>query len=1329
MWSYRESLDVVGVGRFNAARRTLGRVVLALSLLIAPLSGFAQDAYEPDNTVETAQGLWDGVQQAHGFHQAADADWMVSTVGGSLRATWVFTPAAPTATNKWHVQLWMSEWGSTTRTPVASGDFGTGALTLVQDIPSNVTGRAFWATVTAIDPNFIGAASNYNALVTTSWSPDAYEPDGTSQAAQALFDGVQQSHNFHQSGDADWMVSTVGGGYRATWTLNPVTATTSNKWHAQLWMSEWGSTTPTSVTSGDFGVQGLTFEQDIPANLTGRVFWVTVTANDSSLIGPPSRYTARVDATWTPDAYEPDNSIDSPRSLFDGVPQAHNFHLDGDQDWMVSTVGGGLRATWTLTPTTLAATNKWRILIRRGEWNTTAGASTIVEDLAFGTQPLTLIQDVPANVTGRVFWVKIVAATGGVVGPQSRYTARVDASWTPDAFEADNTLETAKGLFDGVQQAHNLHQASDIDWTISLVGANYRSTYTVTPVTATATNKWHAQLWRREAGATTQSVVDQADFGIQPLTLIGDALPTASRTYYLTVYPIASGFTGPTTSYTSKVVLSQLAAPPTVTIAANPSTGLVAPATTTLSATVSVSAGVSGVAFQHTNGTPICTGVYSAGSGFSCAWNSIAAGSYSVRARATVNGQTYDSPTLNLTVAAPPSTASATRTYVYDTNQRLCKVINPESGATIYDYDGAGNVAWSVEGSALTGNTCDRVNVPAGDRIVRQYDELNRLTGINYPGTTADVFNTYEADGALSTTSTAGNTWTYTYNKRRLLTQESLQVDGGTYNVGYGYNANGHLSSMTYPDGVALNYAPNALGQPTQAGNYAYGISYYPNGAIHQFNYGNGIAHEMTPNERQLPERSYSSGPGGVVLDDNYAYDGNGNVTYITDMTDINSIGVTSRHMTYDDLDRLETADAPGLWGVASYTYDALDNLRTADQGLRHYRYVYNSANNRLTQINNDAGVSQMTLGYNAAGDVTTKGASVYTFDAAHRLLSVHGVADYVYDGHGRRVKESKTGSKNAPSEIGLYNRAGQKLYRKQNATGVTTRYVYLAGTQIAEEDSNFPGQPTYKHTDALGSVVADSVLGGTIQRRYRYAPYGESLNLAAGTFMDGLGYTGHEMDADTGLTYMQQRYYDPKIGRFLSGDPQEVNSENGENFNRYWYANSNPYFYVDPDGRTSQDKWYGFDDKAFKDWLHKEKQDENRRHDYDKEDMRKKHEEWKKAGKPRGKGGKSARGAKYRGARGATSVGYLMRLNVLISGLIYSPDLLEGEQEWIEENEIRRQEWLARQGVVEVGEISRPESRGDEPNGGSGDEPKDGRKGEPKDAPKGGPEDELNKS
>jgi len=109
---------------------------------------------------------------------------------------------------------------------------------------------------------------------------------------------------------------------------------------------------------------------------------------------------------------------------------------------------------------------------------------------------------------------------------------------------------------------------------------------------------------------------------------------------------------------------------------------------------------------------------------------------------------------------------------------------------------------------------------------------------------------------------------------------------------------------------------------------------------------------------------------------------------------------------------------------------------------------------------------------------------------------------------------------------------------------------------------SRAAGATTYYHTDALGSPVAETDAAGAVVKRRAYRPWGAPVT---GSYEQGPGYTGHVTDALTGLSYMQQRYYDPVAGRFLSTDP--VPASPGS-FNRYWYANNNPYRNVDPDGR-----------------------------------------------------------------------------------------------------------------------------------------------------------------
>lgn len=111
-----------------------------------------------------------------------------------------------------------------------------------------------------------------------------------------------------------------------------------------------------------------------------------------------------------------------------------------------------------------------------------------------------------------------------------------------------------------------------------------------------------------------------------------------------------------------------------------------------------------------------------------------------------------------------------------------------------------------------------------------------------------------------------------------------------------------------------------------------------------------------------------------------------------------------------------------------------------------------------------------------------------------------------------------------------------------------------------------------YVHTDALGSPVAVTNSAGQVIERREYEPYGHQL--APVTLTNGPGYTGHVTDAVTGLSYMQQRYYDPQIGMFLSVDPVAVDTSSAENFCRYCYAGNNPYTFTDPDGRAKAVVW-----------------------------------------------------------------------------------------------------------------------------------------------------------
>lgn len=416
-----------------------------------------------------------------------------------------------------------------------------------------------------------------------------------------------------------------------------------------------------------------------------------------------------------------------------------------------------------------------------------------------------------------------------------------------------------------------------------------------------------------------------------------------------------------------------------------------------------------------------------------------------------------------------------TRFFAYNAYEQLCGRTEPETGTTAFGYDAAGNLIWSASGlGALTGNCYSESQTSRSGRLVtRRYDARNRITAMDYPDGFSNARYGYAPDGALASTSVANGgfpvTTTYTRDKRRLLTSESQSLPNATPStLQYGYDANGHLATTTYPDRRLVGYLPNALGQPTRVGAYAANVRYYPNGAIAAFTYGDGAVHTMTEVERGLVGRSRDALNGTAGMDSAYDYDGDGNVAAITDYLPGN---IGNVDMVYDALDRLVEADSPmfGGDGKALYSYDAFNNLRSARVGNRSsFDYVYN-ANDQLAElIDPSSGMALANYSYDAQGNLARKNEQAFRFDAADRLASVPGLANYRYDAAGRRVQKVETAyGKTLDSD---YSQAGTLMYQFDPANADSTDYIYLGSTLVARvvgNDSEVIGSINGVTTDA----------------------------------------------------------------------------------------------------------------------------------------------------------------------------------------------------------------------------------------------------------------------
>lgn len=530
------------------------------------------------------------------------------------------------------------------------------------------------------------------------------------------------------------------------------------------------------------------------------------------------------------------------------------------------------------------------------------------------------------------------------------------------------------------------------------------------------------------------------------------------------------------------------------------------------------------------------------------------------------------------------------RRWFYGAGQRLCGIHSPERGGTAFTYDAAGNLKTHTDAGSGVG--CFSTNA---NTVNYFYDSRNRLTSVNYPGTTDDLTQTWYKNGLLDTADTEHTQRKFEYNDRRMPTLERITFDGAVRNIRYEYNNDGNRSAMVYPDGMRVEYSPNSFGEPTKAvssaASFATGVSYSATGAIAGFAYGNGISHTRTPAAFR-PYLAGSSVDSNGVLNFGYQYDGNLNPTQITD----NLPGaIETKGMSYDGADRLKTANAANLWNNGVFEYSDDDSLTKAT--LDGQLTDYDITGGRVQSITR--GSETISVLYDDMGNVRQKGKQTYVFDRAGRLNTVTGKASYIYDAFGYRVMATEVGavSSRYPDRY-VYSRDGKLIYSwahsgthitspEKSGAGtkdipeawkvVETNYVYLGGSLVAERRTIDNGmiddpsatvrtvQTVYVHTDGLGGVSVKTAADKSVLERKRYYPYGMQTDGVAA----GPGFTGHYMDG-TGLIYMKARYYDPELGRFMSTDPVGVSGIDGANFSRYHYANNNPYAYTDPDGRVA---------------------------------------------------------------------------------------------------------------------------------------------------------------
>ena len=142
------------------------------------------------------------------------------------------------------------------------------------------------------------------------------------------------------------------------------------------------------------------------------------------------------------------------------------------------------------------------------------------------------------------------------------------------------------------------------------------------------------------------------------------------------------------------------------------------------------------------------------------------------------------------------------------------------------------------------------------------------------------------------------------------------------------------------------------------------------------------------------------------------------------------------------------------------------------------------------------------------------------------------------------------------------------------SVTAKATDNLAVTTTSAAITVSVVQSGPTivYYHNDLSGSPLAATDSNGTVIWNEAYAPFGERYLNEDATDRNALWFAGKPTEDAAGLSYFGGRWYNPTVGRFYSVDPQRFRDDNPLSFNRYAYANNNPYRFIDPNGHSPLD-------------------------------------------------------------------------------------------------------------------------------------------------------------
>ncbi len=449
------------------------------------------------------------------------------------------------------------------------------------------------------------------------------------------------------------------------------------------------------------------------------------------------------------------------------------------------------------------------------------------------------------------------------------------------------------------------------------------------------------------------------------------------------------------------------------------------------------------------------------------------------------------------------------------------------------------------------GNVIAHKDLINGVTYEYQYDLIDRLIGVDTNEglamrTSYDEKNRVESLVQKAGTEDSGVRTGYVYgdvvkNQKPGLSY-GLTIDG-TQRVAYTYDDLGRITKRT----VKLD------------GNKEFTTSY-------TYLSGNGKGRTT------LLVESVKNGAGTLY----YSYDKLGNISAIQEQQSGSSTNQQKVKYTYDELGQLVREDNVWMNKTILYTYDIGGNMTLRSE------YAYTTGTVSGTPVNT-------VYTYRTSGwkdQLTKYGSQSITYDAVGNPLTYRDMTMTWQKG-----KELKTVNKGGTVSTYTYNQEGIRIRKK---VGTTETKYYLNGSKIAAMTAG--GERRHFLYDQAGHLFAmkvgaklyyyvynvqNDVIGlidstGAQVVSYQYNSWGKLLSMTDSS-ADKVGsknpfrYREYYYDDETGLYYLDSRYYDPETGRFVNADetgllrraPKELIHKK-----LYAYCDNNPVVRKDKSGK-----------------------------------------------------------------------------------------------------------------------------------------------------------------